>query len=144
MGNRIPELAAFEHQGVSPSTGLKRVLMYGKDSSGNYVEISVDASGGVGTPSSITSGKKAVTTSGTAETLVASSTPCSYVILSGDTDNGSVIVAGGSNVDATTNNQNGIVIIPGNQPIRIDIDDAVNLYVDADTSGGVCTYAIFS
>lgn len=84
-------------------------------------------------------GRKSVTAAGTAERIVASSTPCSQVTLNADLGNTNPIVVGGSDVDATADSQNGIILIPGNNPVTISVSDLYDIYVDAQTNGdSVC------
>lgn len=80
--------------------------------------------------------KKTVAAAGTPVVLGTAS--CYRVQLSGDTDAGIVTVVGGSNaVRAASGSKNGIVIIPGNPPVTIDVDSLSKLWVDAETNGGV-------
>ena len=144
MGNRLPELAVAEHQGaVTGSKGAKRVLVFGTPDGINFYALNVDSDGNLGikqAPGSITSDRKSVTSAGTAEKLVASSTPCQYVEVSADLGNTNPVVVGGSDVVAASDSQKGIVLIPGNDPWRIDIDDVSKLYVDAQTNGDSVTF----
>ena len=87
------------------------------------------------TPSSITSGRKTVATAGSAVTLVVASTPCLWVEVCADLGNTNPVVVGGSGVVAANDAQAGIVLLPGNPPIRMDIDNVQKLYVDAQTNG---------
>lgn len=104
----------------------------------------VTSSGGLSVssaaPSSVTSGTKSVTTAGTRETLVASSTPCSKVILMHDeTNTGTKGYWGGSTVDSS----NGITCFKG-AVLTIEIDDAQKIYVDVDTNGDSFKYNILA
>jgi len=92
----------------------------------------------VGTPKTFGHKKVTVTTSGTPVNVSSTSIACDEVYLTGDTDAGIVLVVGGDNtVDATTNNKNGLVIIPGNTATVIKTNDLKNLWVDAESNGGV-------
>jgi len=63
---------------------------------------------------------------------------CYKVQISGDTDAGIVCVVGGSSaVRAASGSKNGIVIIPGNPPATIEVDNLSKLWVDAESNGGV-------
>ena len=84
----------------------------------------------------VVSGNKAITAAGTAEPLVAVSTPCSRVVVSSDLGNsGGVVVVGGSGVKAASTDQKGTVIVAGNIPHTIYIDDVAKVYADVQTSG---------
>lgn len=59
------------------------------------------------------------------------------VYLSASTDTGYVLVVGFSNtVRATSGNKNGIIVVPGNPPVQVEINDLNLLWVDSETSGG--------
>lgn len=78
---------------------------------------------------------RTVTTAGTAVQLTATATPCRKVWLNADLGNTNPVVVGDSTVVAANGSQRGIVLIPGNPPVSIEIDDLSKLYVDAQTSG---------
>ena len=99
---------------------------------GNYY---LATTAGAVTNGTVTSGRKAVTNAGTAETIVASSTACFRVELSADLGNTNPVVVGGSTVVAANGSQQGIVLIPGNDPFVIIIDDVEKIYVDSQTNG---------
>lgn len=82
--------------------------------------------------SAINNGTKTVAASGTAETLVASTTPCKKVdIMALDTNTGKVWI-GGSSIDKAA--KNGKYIFAA-QSYTIEIDDLVKIYLDVDTNG---------
>ena len=117
------------------SAGLvraKRVVLY--DSSGNEIIFPVSGN-------AIVTGTKTVTTAGTAVRITAVSTPCKLVIISGDTVAGILCAVGDASVVANVSGQKGIVIIPGNDPVFIPINDLSLLYVDAASNGGKIAYA---
>jgi len=130
---RIDNAESLEVGGVR----LKRVVLFTAD--GDEIDL-----GPITTPSAVTSGRKAVSSAGTAERIVASSTPCKYVYLSAALGNTNPVVVGGSGVVAANNTQAGIVLIPGNDPIRVDIDDLNKLYVDAQTNNDAVCYSYFN
>lgn len=113
---------------VSTSSGvtsdeLRTLGMSNPRNGGNKV-VTVTAAG---TPHNLSSGT----------TSEGSSLSTDTIYLSGDTDSGSIMVVGFSNsVRATTNNKNGIVIIPGNPPVPVKINDLKSLWVDAQSNGG--------
>ena len=91
-----------------------------------------------GTPKTFNHVKITVTSAGTPVQISTTPVACDEVYLSGETDSGVVMVVGGDNtVRATTGNKNGLVIIPGNQPMTIKTNDLKNLWVDSETDGGI-------
>lgn len=87
-------------------------------------------------------GRKEVTTAGTAETLVASSTPCTKVNIQAEKNNTGIICVGGSSVVAAEATRRGIALGAG-QTITIEIDDLVKLYLDSTVSTDGVTYNYF-
>lgn len=91
--------------------------------------------------SSINNGTKTVAASGTAETLVAATTPCKKVdIMALDTNTGKVWI-GGSSIDKTA--KNGKYIFAA-QSYTIEIDDLVKIYLDVDTNGEGVVFTYYS
>lgn len=84
----------------------------------------------------IADGKKTITTAGTAETLVASSTPCKRVTIQAYASNAQRVAIGGSTVDAsaTAGTGRGIVLAP-DESFSLDIDDLVDIYLDVLGNG---------
>jgi len=119
-----------------------RALLYGLNST-TAVLLKVDSNGvlhiqQIGA-AAITSGRKAIATAGTRERLVANSTPCFRVDVYADLGNTNPVVIGGSGVIAASGSQEGIVLIPGNDPVTIYIDDVTKLWADVQTNGdAVC------
>lgn len=132
---RSDQIDSQEYIDLGVNGIAKKVVLY--DADGNaLVPVSV--------PSAITSGRKTVTSAGTAEALVGSATPCKYVMVSALLGNTNQVVIGDSGVKATTGaTQEGIILIPGNDPVRIDIDDVSLLYVDAQTNGEGVAFSYF-
>lgn len=88
----------------------------------------------------VTSGTKTVSTAGTAEPLVASSTPCVAVqLMHDDANTGSKGYWGDSSVDSS----NGITLFKG-AIVTVEIDDASKIYVDVDTSSDSIKYNILT
>ena len=79
-------------------------------------------------------GVKTVTTAGTDVALVASSTPCQWVLIQAQTDNGGIIAVGGSGVDATAATGTGVALIAG-ECIMLPIHDLDKIYIDATVNG---------
>ena len=93
----------------------------------------------------VVSGTKTITTAGTAEALAASATPCSQVVINADLGNSGdpVMVVGDSSCSATAGSMEGIILVPGNNPVTIFIDDLSKLYADAQTNGNKICYTYF-
>ena len=92
----------------------------------------------------IVSGRKAVASAGTAVQLTTTSTHCFMVIVSADLGNTNPVVIGGSDVVAVSGSQKGIVLVPGNNPVMIVIDDVNKIYVDSQSDGDAVCYAYFA
>lgn len=107
------------------------------DSAGNQVNPGGSSTGAV-------SGRKTVSSAGTAERLVASTTDCKYIIVNAGLGNTNPVVVGGSGVVALEGSQEGIILIPGNNPVRIDIDDVTEVWVDSQTSGDAVAFTYFT
>lgn len=118
---------------VNSTNRQKKVTLY--DSSGNEVVMSVSSAG------SIVTGTVTVTTAGTAVQITAASTPCKGVWVSGDTVAGVLLSVGDSGVVANVSGQKGIIVIPGNNPVFIPVNNLNLLWVDAATNGGKLAYA---
>ena len=90
----------------------------------------------------IVSGTKTITTAGTAEQLTGISTPVPGVWIGADTGNtGGIAVVGDSSVVAAEGSQQGIILIPGNQSIFIQVNNLNLLYGDVLTNGDEIVYA---
>jgi len=122
---------------------LKQVLINSNTEKALAVAI-VDADGNQvvpnGSGTTLSDNRKAVATAGTALQLIVASTPCKYVMVSADLGNTNPVVVGGSTVVAASDSQRGIVLVPGNDPVRIDISNVNLLYVDAQTNGDAVTF----
>lgn len=94
------------------------------------------ATSSISSPSSIGNGEMDVTTAGTAEQLIAASTPCVRIHMTAKRTNTDVIWFGGSSVDSTS--ENGDYLFPA-QARTIEIDNVNKVYIDAEVDGeGVC------
>jgi len=91
----------------------------------------------------IISGRSAkVVAAGTAIQVSTTSVAIAGVWLSGDTEGaGGALVVGDANVSAVEGAQQGIVIIPGNAPIFLPINNLNLLYVDSTANDGRLCYA---
>jgi len=108
----------------------------------------VDASGNqvipIGQPTTIVTIRKAVALAGTREQITAVATPCKKVVLCASLGNTNPVVVGDNAVVAANATQRGIVLVPGNDPITIEIDDVSDLWVDSITNGDVVCATYFN
>jgi len=89
------------------------------------VEVSSDSS----IPTTMGDGAKAVTTAGT-QVVLASSTACKRVYITGKAANTNKIYIGGSSISSSTG-----TFIYASQTIIIDTSNLANIWIDADTNG---------
>lgn len=109
-----------------------------KDGSGTWYFPLVDSAGHLLVShgaSTIGHGYKVVTTAGSDECLVASTTPAKTVIIQAQTDNTTAVAIGGTGVDAAIAMGTGIILYPGDWTPPIDVDNLTDIYVDALSSG---------
>jgi hypothetical protein len=92
----------------------------------------------------LVSGRKTVAAHGTAEKLIATATDCFMVIVSADLGNTNPVVVGSADVVAASGSQKGIVLVPGNNPVLLLINDLSKVYVDAQTNGDAVCYTYFA
>ena len=79
----------------------------------------------------IVSCTKTVITAGTCVKLIDQITYCQHVIISADTHVGIFCCVGGPETVANVNPSKGIILVPGNDPVTIDIDDVSKLLAEA-------------
>lgn len=91
----------------------------------------------------IDDGRMVVASAGTAETLTASSTPCTKVNIMAEKNNTGIICVGGSSVVAAEATRTGIPLDAG-QSHTIEIDDLVKIYLDTTVSTDGVTYNYFT
>lgn len=89
-------------------------------------------------------GVKTVTAAGTHEALVASSTPAKIVIVQAQTDNANGVAVGGDAVDATVATGSGILLYAGDWTPPLEIDDLIDVYVDALANGEGVRFIYFT
>ena len=109
-----------------------------EDGTGTWHALLVDTSGRAlisHDKTGIAHGVKTVTSAGTHEPLVASSTPAKRVICQAQTDNANGVAVGGDTVDATVATGNGILLYAGDWTPWIEVDDLADVYVDSLASG---------
>ena len=131
LGNQSDVLPEASH-GITPG-GVQK-------------QIKVDGDGHIqqGRATAVVSNRKTISSPGTAETLVAASTPCLWVDVSADTLNGAEILVGASDVKATPGSQKGIVLFAGNPATRIFIDDVVKLFVDTQNANDAVVFNYYT
>ena len=93
--------------------------------------------------SAISDGRKVVAAAGTAETLVAASTSCRFVILTALSTNTGIVAVGGSTVVAAAATRRGAALSAGDS-VGIPIDDLIKIYLDAVVSGEGVSYMFLS
>lgn len=96
--------------------------------------------GEVGKVTTLKDGRKTVTTAGTREALVATSTPAKYCMLQAETDNTGIIAWGGSTVVATVLTRRGQALLAGDSSPWIPVDDLIDIYLDTTVNGDGVTY----
>ena len=80
-------------------------------------------------------GTRVLTTAGTRLTLVASSTPAKYVIITAKAANTGVMVVGAVTVVAAEATRQGDPLSPGEKlPMEVPGNDLVNIYIDSTVS----------
>lgn len=95
--------------------------------------------------SAIGSGRRASTTPGTAIQLTTTSTSCKNVFISASTANTNPIAIGDSAVKAAADTtQQGMLLVPGNDVVYIEIDNVSKLYFDVITSGDAVVFSYTS
>lgn len=94
--------------------------------------------------SNLVTGRKAVTAAGTAERIVATSTPCFRVDVGADLNNSNPVVVGDSGVVAAAGSMEGTILMPGNAPHVILIDDLYKLYVDSQTNNDAVVFTYYT
>ena len=93
-------------------------------------------SGGYGTIGTFI---KNVTTAGTRVQLSATSVPCRKVVINARIGSADAVTVGDANVVGAAATQRGICLMPGNDPITIEVSDLNLLWIDSISNGdGVC------
>ena len=98
-------------------------------------------SGATPPPSRIISGRKAVTTPGSALAIY-SAQACRKVIITAPASNSDMVYLGANNVSAVAGSEMGVILSPTGSA-TLEIDDASKLYVDAVHAGDAITFNIF-
>lgn len=111
--------------------GTKRVTPF--DSSGNELIVPSLAT-------AVVSGTTTVTTAGTAVRITSTPTTIKGIWLNADLIVGIAVTVGDSSVVGNAAGMRGVVLIPGNQPIFLAINDLSLLWVDAQANGGRLSY----
>lgn len=133
-GNTLPRITKAEHIGpddTGDNIEAKRVASYEWDGS-NWQRKQTTVT------TSINTGRKTVTTAGTAVVL-ASSTTCKWVAITAETDNTSIVVVGDSGVIAALATREGTPLSAGDT-IVIPIDNLADVYIDSLVNGEGVTF----
>lgn len=91
----------------------------------------------------VADGLQLVAVAGTAEPLVATSTPCRMVEIQARPENTDVVVVGASTVVAAAGTRRGIALVP-NASVQIRVTDVADLYIDAVVSGEGVSFLYFN
>jgi len=94
--------------------------------------------------SRIESGRKAVSTAGVAEKIIAASTHCFMVLISADLGNTGPVVVGNADVVAAAGSQKGVVLTPGNPPVMFLVRDVSSIYADSQNDGDAVCFVYFA
>lgn len=129
-------------EGIDP-IGLRNTLDQPIDPATEETLLDILAALGGSGINTIADGNKSVALAGTAERLIASSTPCRKVIITADIDNTDTVVVGGSTVVASLVGRRGTPLIQG-QSVEIEIDDLNKIYVDVVSNGDSVSYTYFN
>lgn len=87
-------------------------------------------------------GLQLVASAGTAEALVASSTPIRAVLINARPENTDQVVVGASTVVAAAGTRRGIALVPGGS-VMLRVRDLADVYVDAVVSGEGVSFVYF-
>ena len=108
--------------------------------SGGQIVIPMSHGGGVTPPPTVIgSGRKTVTTPGSAEKLISTITVCRKVILTAPAGNGGEVYVGDSSTSAVSGSQKGLLLLPTGSA-TIDIDDVSKVWIDATVAGEGVTF----
>ena len=94
---------------------------------------------GSGIPTTISNGRKTITSAGTAEKLTAGSVTAKRVIITALESNTGAVVIGGASVVASLASRQGVVLY-ATQSLELSIDDLTKIYLDVTVSGEGVTY----
>jgi hypothetical protein len=95
---------------------------------------------GILAPGSVGTGRKTVTSAGSAEQFT--DTKCSYVIITAESDNTGNVVVGDANVVAAAGSERGIILEPSRSE-RIYLSNLNLLWLDSAENGDGVSYAYF-
>ena len=90
----------------------------------------------------MSSGRKTVTTAGTAERITSSAFSIQKIVITAETDNTGVIVVGDANVVASLSTRQGIPLSAG-QSITLLLSDLSKVWLDTTVNGDGVTYLYF-
>jgi hypothetical protein len=92
----------------------------------------------------IVSGRKAVSSAGSAEQITTDNIQCFLVLISADLGNSNPVVVGDANVVAANDSQQGVVLTPGNPPLAFQVRDVSQIYVDVQTNNDAVCFVYFA
>lgn len=126
-----------------PDTLLTEQLTYDilskLDTTLSDLKDSIDAITSTFETTGVGDGRKTVSSAGTREKLVASSTPCKWVCICAMKTNTGIVVVGSNTVVAAEATRRGIPLEKG-ESVRIDIDDLSKIYLDVTVNGEGVTF----
>lgn len=130
-------------EGIDP-VGLKNTLGQQIDpGTEETLQDILAALGGSGSYTTITSGNKSVAVAGTAERIVAISTPCKKITITARMTNADTVVIGDLSVIAALPGRTGTPLIQG-QSYDLQIDDANKIYVNSVENSDGVSFNIFN
>ncbi len=89
----------------------------------------------------IVSGNVSVTNAGTTTQFVVESIPIPGVWVAADTGNVDWVTVGSTGTTATQTNQKGVILVPGNQSVFMNVNNLNLLFVNANNTGDGVSYA---
>jgi hypothetical protein len=134
--NWVKELQQLNKQ-AAQTTQFMSDVSYIRNAAGQRINPATEES--VKTPSTITDGRKTVTTAGTRVQIVTASTVCRSVTVTALEGNTGVICVGGSTIVASLGTRTGIPLNPGDSVV-IEIDNLNKIWLDSAVSGEGVSY----
>lgn len=95
-------------------------------------------------PTTFASGRKVVTTAGTAVQLSTSTARVGSVAIQAETDNTGRIAVGGSSVVAAEGATCQGIVLAAGESVSLDIDQLTDIYIDSTVNGDGVTFAATS
>lgn len=95
-------------------------------------------------PTTVTSGRKVVTTAATAVQLSTSTARVGSVAIQAETDNTGRIAVGGSTVVALEGATSQGIILAAGDSVTLDVDQLTDVYIDSTVNGDGVNYLVTS